>query len=171
MKRNKPNVLLFDSQWYLNFDYKDYVAECEDNGKTPCEENSDGYWKWIYNQTEMEWDDFLDNIKYSEYYNCPFMITGTLGLWMGNRDILPVYCNNLYDAITKCLCCSSINDWDIHQENGYIVVNAHHHDGTNSFEIHLLSKKGMNEVERNKYLYEDYEPKPYWFKNIYGYII
>ena len=98
------------------------------------------------------------------------MITGSLGLWNGRPTIAPVLCNNLVEAIEKCF--GSCDDLEVNLENGHLEVLAKHHDGTNCFEIHILSKKGLREVERPKYTWcgEEYEPKPYWFKNIYGYL-
>ena len=50
-------------------------------------------------------------------------------------------------------------------------MNFTHHDGTNCFEIHLLSKKGIREANRPIYEWKkDYEPKRWWFKNIYGWL-
>ena len=170
MKRKKVNLLYFDSLWYLDFPYKEYVEMCHDEEREPHAENSEGYWDDIYRHTEWDWEDFCSNMLYGEYKNSRCMITGSLGLWNGRPTITPVLCDNLLDAIKKCISGRSIDDWEVKTEDGHIEVLAHHHDGTNCFEIHLLSKKGEREVEREKYLYEDFNVKPWWFKNIYGYL-
>ena len=153
MERKTINYELFDTRWWLNFDYKDYVAECEDLGKKAYPEDSNEYWNWIYDTTNMYWDDFKDNLKYcTKYNNCPCMITGKLGLWNGNPDIVPVYKNTIWDAIMKCISGGSIQDYLIEMYDGHIVVYAYHHDGCNTFDIHLLSKRGIEEVNREKFL-------------------
>ena len=39
------------------------------------------------------------------------------------------------------------NKMDIYKVNGYLEVNIYHHDGCNTFEIHLLNNKGLNAGE------------------------
>lgn len=170
MKRKIVNTTYFDSFWYLDFSYEEYKEMCEDYGWPVQEEGSAGYWDDIHHCTENDWDCFKDNFAYGPYKNAKCMITGNLGLWNGHPSITPVLCDNILDAVKKCISGRSIEDWDIKSVDGHIEVNAYHHDGTNAFQIHLLSKRGLEEVERPKYCYEDYEPKPYWFKKLYGYL-
>ena len=98
------------------------------------------------------------------------MITGSLGLWNGHPTIVPVLCNDIMEAIERCLDCNCQIEFEIILEDGHVEVQVHHHDGTNCFEIWLLSKKGLKEIERPKYEYEDYNPNRTWFKNIYGWL-
>ena len=170
MKRKIINQTYFDSFWWLNFSYEEYKEMCEECDWPIHEEGSDGYWADLHDVTSSDWDAFRENMKYGPYKNKRCMITGTLGLWNGRPDIVPVLCDNILDAVSKCISGRGIEDWDIKTEDGHVVVNAHHHDGTNCFEIHILSKKGEKEVDREKYLYEDFNIKPWWFKKIYGYL-
>ena len=170
MKRKVVNSVYFDSFWWMNFTYDEYLQMCRDMEREPNPEDSRGYWDDIYAETENDWDCFCDNMKYGPFKDCKCMITGNLGLWNGRPTIVPVLCDNPLEAVKKCISGRGIEDWDVSTKDGYIEVNAHHHDGTNCFEIHLLSKKGEREVEREKYLYEDYDIKPWWFKKIYGYL-
>ena len=67
-------------------------------------------------------------------------ITGTLGLWNGRKDIYPDREPDLMTAIKRCVMPQSILDFDIYledTENGYqrLYIEAHHHDGTNVFEL------------------------------------
>ena len=167
-----PKVTYFDRFWYLELKYEDYVQMCEENEWPVHPEDSEGYWNDIWRVTEMEWDDFKGNMAYSKYDTARCMVTGTLGLWNGHPEITPILCNGVMEAIDKCLSGRSIEDWDITLVNGHIEVNAYHHDGSNCFEIHLLSAKGEREVERKKYTWDgyDYDPKPDWFKKIHGYL-
>jgi NAD-dependent DNA ligase len=73
--------------------------------------------------------------------------------------------------IEKCLDNNFAFEYEVKLQDGHIEVNVTHHDGTNCFEIYLLSKKGIKESSRPIYEWEkDYEPKPYWFKKIWGYL-
>ena len=171
MKRGKliKDCVLYDSteEW----SYEDYKEFCEEMGITPAPEGSDKYYEAVCRQRNNDWDDFEANMKYAGMNNTPCMITGTLGLWNGRPDIIPVKCDTIMDAIHKCLDNGYSYDCDIVLNDGHIDVNVHHHDGTNCFEIHLLSKRGEIESERPIYKWEkDYEPKPYWFKKIWGYL-
>jgi len=170
MKRKVVNSVYFDSFWWLNFTYDEYLQMCKDCEREPNPEGSREYWDDIYEETVNDWDCFCDNMEYGPFKDCKCMITGNLGLWNGRPTIIPVLCDNPLEAIKKCINERGIDDWEVKTEDGHIEVLAHHHDGTNCFEIHLLSKKGEREVEREKYLYEDYDIKPWWFKKIYGYL-
>ena len=167
-KRVFRNGNYYDSMAWMDISYEDYKEWCEEMDEEIHPEGSDEYWQQCMSIFENDWDDFKANMKYSKW-NVPCMITGSLGLWNGRPTIVPVFCNNLVEAIEKCF--GSCDDLEVNLENGHLEVLAKHHDGTNCFEIHILSKKGLREVERPIYKYEkDFEPKPYWFKNIYGYL-
>lgn len=169
MKKEIINTTYLDSRWYLDYKYEDYVRDCEDLGITPCEENSNGYWDYISEETNINCEDFFDNLEYSPINNTPCMVVGSVGRWNGNFEIVPVLFDNISDAIHKCL--NGADDYEIVLKDGYITVYGYHHDGCNSFEIHILSKKGMKEIDRPKYEYdENYNVKPWWFKKIYGYL-
>ena len=163
------NCVLCDSQ--AEYSYEDYCEYCEDNGIEPKGEDSDSYWDYVSDMRDIDLDCFKDNMEYSKFKGQPCMITGSLGLWHGNPTIVPVLCDDIMEAIEKCLNNNFAFEYDIVLNDGHIDVNIHHHDGTNCFEIHLLSKKGQREAERPIYKWEkDYEPKRFWFKNIYGYL-
>ena len=159
----------FDSMAWLNVSYEDYLEMCKEMDMKPKEEGSAEQIEEVIEYMNDDFGDFKSNLEYSKW-NVPCMITGSLGLWSGRPTIAPVLCDNLVEAIEKCF--GSCDDLEVNLENGHLEVLAKHHDGTNCFEIHILSKKGLREVERPKYTWygEDYEPKPYWFKNIYGYL-
>lgn len=170
MKRNIiKNCVLYDSQ--ADYSYEDYYEYCKDMGITAYPEGSEDYWDFIARQHEDDWDCFKDNMAYSKFKGQPCMITGSLGLWNGNPTIVPVLCDDIMEAIEKCLNNRFSFECDITLNDGHIDVNIYHHDGTNCFEIWLLSKKGQREVERPIYKWEkDYEPKRGWFKLINGYL-
>jgi hypothetical protein len=163
------DCVLYDST--CEWSYEDYLDWCAEMDETPVPEDSEAFYEFVRRQQDNDWDDFEANMGFSAYRDEPCMITGSLGLWNGRPDIIPVKCDCIWDAITKCISNSFSYECDIVLNDGHIDVNIHHHDGTNCFEIHLLSKRGIKESERPIYKWEkDYEPKRYWFKNIYGYL-
>ena len=113
-------------------------------------------------------------MRYSEYANRNFIITGTLGLWDGRHPVVhPVIENGLVDTIMKCVSGSDIWDYDvfINDDEDFITVHAKHHDGTNVFEIHLLTHEGAKAYEEayEKWNYQDGpepELKPEYFEKI-----
>jgi hypothetical protein len=151
-----------------NFYNEDYLPFCEANGIEPGSEDSAEYYEWLMEETRIEWEDFRNNLQDSEWNNNKCMILGSLGLWDGRHTIEGVVCDSLLEAIEKCI--EKMNDWDIVLNDGHLEITTYHHDGTNCFEIHLLSKRGEEEIEGPKYTWEGdkYEPKGWWFKNING---
>ena len=168
-KQIVKDCVLYDSTEI--WDYDDYKEFCEEMGYPVHPYDSPGYWDAVRRQQDNDWEDFQANMGCSGLNNQPCMITGTLGLWNGRPDIIPVKCDSIMEAIEKCLNNSYSYECDIVLNDGHLDVNIHHHDGTNCFEIWLLSKKGQREVERPVYKWEkDYEPKRDWFKLINGHL-
>lgn len=79
-------------------------------------------------------DDFGEygNWKYSPLKDAEFEVQGILGLWNGNKPIIPKRFDNLYKAIQACL-----SDYNIIYEDQYgnLKITAYHHDGENVFTI------------------------------------
>ena len=82
------------------------------------------------------------NIKHDNDCQEECVVLGTLGLWTGRHEIntKKFYC--LKDAINTCV--TNIDYIIIKEENGVIYIDAIHHDGRNTFEIHKLNKKGKS---------------------------
>jgi hypothetical protein len=149
-----------------NFTYDDYVEYCEGLDIEPQGEWSYDYIEWCANEAQANYECDRDNIEYSSMNKGQFFITGSLGLWDGRHEITcSKTFSTLLDAIDACIPnCDCIIDADWH--NGVVEVRVSHHDGTNCFEIHQLSKKGERAVESANYWMKDYDVKPYWFKQI-----
>lgn len=127
--------------------YEEYVECCSLNGIEPHSENSYDFHDYVYHTHELECDDFWENLRYSkinhQYY---WMVTGTLGLWFGTRDIHQTMFNSLEEAISKCL--RECDDAIIKKRGSVIYINALHHDGRNNFEIRALTDLGAERFER-----------------------
>jgi hypothetical protein len=137
--KKKIKYTIIDTR--AEYSYSDYLDFCNANGFTPAEEGSDDYWEYVGEMRSMEFNDEMDNIKFSKENDAPVIVTGTLGLWNGDRDIYPVVVDNLHDAVEKCI--GSSDDAEVVFEDGVIYVYGYHHDGTNRFTIEKLSAKGM----------------------------
>ena len=159
-------------------EYADYVNFCEDNEITPEPEDSNDFWNWVNEERSLDIDDFLTNLRYAKINEEPVLITGSLGLWNGRKEIYPMLIESseyeqrkdgswkyknpaIMKAIQKCM--NGMDDVKVEYANGEIVVHGYHHDGTNIFTIHKLSKKGkrtaFNANEKGKQI----DPKPYMF--------
>lgn len=143
----KINTTLFDN---FNIDFDFYKSEYMEVNEVEEEDfNDNDVWEWIYSCLDTEWDDLFANIKYSKFADCSCVITGSVGTWRGSRDIYATPCDDIESAIRKCA-----NNMDyiiIKQVNGHLEVEGIHHDGRNSFEIHLLNDKGAEAYYRIKY--------------------
>jgi hypothetical protein len=143
MEKNYPTCVLCDTLAFPS--YSDYVEWCE--GCADCEpqgENSEDFWDWSNETRQMDFDGLLANVSYSDESKVPCIITGQLGLWNGRPTIHPVLCDNVHDAIMRCL--GSCDDIKVVLENGALSVYAYHHDGTNHFTIHKLSESGKERL-------------------------
>ena len=141
MENNKYTMYSNDvnyTEWFE--DFKDY---CMDNDIDPTQydECSDKFHQWIYDTLDMEWEDFVYNLKHDRDNNVDCVVVADLGLWNGRRDVVKHFAT-LEKAIYAC-----VNDCDyitITLVDGVIKVRASHHDGTNYFEIHKLNAKGYD---------------------------
>jgi hypothetical protein len=141
-------ITIFDSQRTINMEeLKEYCSDYEI--KTP-KENSEAYWELINRIREDEWEYFEEDVKHNfEISDEYFILTGSLGLWDGRHEIAAHIFSNLWNAIMRCNG-RDINDLKVTLDsNGIINVYAYHHDGCNCFEIHALSKKGIEFAKRN----------------------
>ena len=160
------------------FDYEAYVEFCEVNEITPDPENSDGYWNWVSNEKQRMVDDLLLNLQDAKINDEPVMITGSLELWNGRKEIYPMLVegsdyekrNNgewkyknpaIKKAVEKCM--NGMDDVKVEYANGEIVVHGYHHDGTNIFTINKLSKKGIKTIINAEKNGKTIDPKPYMF--------
>ena len=172
MEKRKVQVTkYFDSQEYYNISYEDYKEICEESEWPVREEGSKGYWEDIWHLTSSNWDDFRGNMQFNKFKGQRVMITGASGLWDGKHTIVPVLCDGIMEAIDKCISGNYDKEFEIEMnKDGYLDVTVHHHDGTNCYEIHLLSAKGNKAADKTIDRYEDFDPKPWWFKKMYGWL-
>lgn len=104
--------------------------------------------KRIYVDTWEEptsFEEFIEEIEYSEVAQRPCVVCGTVGTWQGDRAICAKRFDNLKDAIYAYV--NPCDEVVISQRESNILVNVYHRDGTNNFEIHVLNDKGVRADE------------------------
>ena len=160
--------------------YQDYVEFCEANEITPEPEDSSDYYEWEAEETQRFAEDFFENLRYVKF-DTPVIITGSLGLWNGTKEIYPLvvessdYCQlpsgkwgyrnpSLYNAVMKCI--NGMDGFKVELSEGEIIVHGYHHDGTNIFTISKLSKKGIDPVLRAVEEGKHLQVKNYWIGKI-----
>lgn len=107
-------------------------------------------------------EDEQTNIEFYEkqYGTKHYIIIASLGLWNGRFDGGKII-KGLWNSISKCF-----EDYnEIYQDGKRVKVTAHHHDGTNYFEIRELTDKGIEYWERHEYDMSDRELHTRLFKD------
>lgn len=90
-------------------------------------------------------EEFIEEIEYSEVAQRPCVVCGTVGTCQGDRAICAKRFDNLKGAIYACV--NPCDEVVISQRASNIIVNVYHRDGTNYFEIHVLNDKGVRADE------------------------
>lgn len=93
-------------------------------------------------------EDEYDNFKYyasKNMKNKKYIILGKLGLWHGIVEVAAIETG--YNAIVKCF--SDCDHVTVEDKEGKLLVTAHHHDGTNNFELRELAFEGEEKLEEN----------------------
>ena len=142
-KKQTREVILYNDYDYNLEDWREaYTEWAEDNEVMISGDDDHALYNWVNELKIMEWEDLLDNIKYSKK-NTECVVIGDIGFWFGRRDTTPIRFDNLVDAIKKC--CYDVEMTKVTlKADGHIEVIGVHHDGTNYFEIYLLNKLGCN---------------------------
>ena len=100
----------------------------EDEDGEPCE--------YLYNLAEEDFETTFGNMEGE------FVVCGTIGLWDGKRE---GYSTKLYNSIEEAIIgCNDgfYGNLCVTDEDGALLVDVSHHDGSNSFEIRELTAVG-----------------------------
>lgn len=89
-------------------------------------------------------EEFIEEIEYSEVAQRPCVVCGTVGTWQGSRA---KRFDNLKDAIYVYVNPSISDEVVISQRASNILVDVYHRDETDNFEIHVLNDKGVRADE------------------------
>lgn len=139
----------YDLSNYDRNEMRGVYEECYD--ETPSDELLEEY---IQDTNDDYLDDIRSEIEYHEN-NCgkkTYVIIGDLGLWYGRVEGGKII-EGLWSVLKQCF-----EDYNkIYEENGRLKVTAHHHDGTNFFQIKELTEKGEKYADNHKWDMSDRE--------------
>jgi hypothetical protein len=135
----------YTEQYY--FDVIDDIISIE--GKCHWDKDSlEDRCEWEWEQKEQDIECLLMNLKYSKpIKNRMCAIVGSVGTWRGRFEIEPTFCNNIVDAVYKCIDGCELRSID--RIGNRIDISVYHHDGSNSFSIYFLSDIGEDRYYRN----------------------
>ncbi len=136
---------------FQNYDLDGY----EEQYKEMCEENGEEFsenamWDWVYFILDEDFSIALAELE--NHFNNKIIAFGSVGRWNGVYDGGKVFNNfkDAYWAMTKD--CDYVKIYD---ENGHLFIHCSHHDGSCSFEIKELTKKGEEYFDRWEYSYDN----------------
>ena len=127
---------------YSNYDFDDYKEGAIENLMENC-----GYesakeipereiWEEVYTLQEIYWEDEKYMMK-DFFEGKTLLVCGVCGLWNGNFAAGKVIAyNELWRTLNDC------DYWEIYDEGGHFHIKGSHHDGTNHFEVKVLTEKG-----------------------------
>lgn len=135
----------YTEQYY--YDVIDDIISIE--GECRWDKDSlDDRFDWECEQKEQDLDCLFMNLKYSKpIKNRMCAIVGSVGTWRGRFEIEPTFCNNIVDAMYKCMNGCELRS--IERIGNRIDISVYHHDGSNSFSIYFLSDIGEDRYYRN----------------------
>lgn len=109
----------------------------------------------VYHEMELtkrsEWDDFMIDLDYI-FSTDTYLLTGTCGRWYG-----PAQGGKFISCTDELLDCIRHLDYiKFYDKDGHFYIKGYHHDGSDSYEMKRLTKKGYEFAGRN-YFAQDQE--------------
>lgn len=104
-------------------------------------------WEEMNFNDEIEWDDARAEMR-NFFEGKTLLVTGYAGTWRGNLAGGAIIG---YDELWKCW--EHCDYVEIYDEGGHFYINSTHHDGTNSWEIRILTEQGINAYDNWNYGY------------------
>ena len=107
----------------------------------------------VYHEMEeerrREWDDFKADMEYV-FNKDSYLLTGTCGRWNG-----PAQGGKFIHSLDDLLECIKHLDYvKFYDENGHFFIKGYHHDGSDSYEMKKLTKKGYEFADRNYFAHD-----------------
>lgn len=128
---------------------------CECNGIDAPTEGSDEEYKLINELRDIDYIQFNEDIECHFTHDGSIVITGTLGLWNGRKEIVPTIKPNLDAAIKACFGSCDEFKVEYNEEEKSISVRSYHHDGCNSFTLRAITSECADELEEEGYVAEE----------------
>jgi flavodoxin len=134
--------LLYSTESFSLRSEKEYRKEYEQFlSENELTEESNHFEGWYNVEQEQECEDFFFNLENSTWNNKLCVIYGELGLWNGQKKMIPVISKSIYDAVWQCV--GGYENYKVQQVNGHLFVTVYHHDGINRYIIELLNERGV----------------------------
>lgn len=132
---------------------------------------------WRYEESENDWE--IEKERLTDFFNGKTVgFFGEVGLWHGTYKAGKIgeFWRLFNNAISDC-------DYiKLYDENGHMYLTCSHHDGTNHFEIKVLTGKGIEYIDRwednwndkrseqhcHNQIYEKYSKIPEFAHHVYG---
>ena len=150
--KNKTYVFYNDMETRSFEATKDYLFEtfAEEEGWLSIDEIPDCV---VYHEIELEqrseWDDFMADLDYI-FSKDTYLLTGTCGRWNG-----PAEAGKFITSKDELLDCIRHLDFiKFYDKDGRFYISGYHHDGSDSYEMKRLTKKGY-EFANNNYFAHD----------------
>lgn len=127
--------------------YREYLFEtfAEEEGWVSIDEIPDCVVQHeIDEEQRREWDDFISDMDYVLSKDA-YLLTGTCGRWNGPAEGGKFIRNT--DDLIKCI--QHLDYIKVIDENGHLKIYGYHHDGSDSYELKKLTKKGFEFADRN----------------------
>lgn len=145
--KNKTYVFYNDMETN-NFDTtKEYLFEnyAEEEGWLSIDEIPDCV---VHHEIELaqrsECEDFMDDLDYI-FEKDTYLLTGTCGRWNGPSEGGKFVTTK--DELLNCL--SHLDFIKFYDKDGHFYIRGYHHDGSDSYEMKKLTKKGYELASRN----------------------
>lgn len=138
---------------YSNYDFDDYreaaieniLCNCPDEYADESEIPEETLCEEIYFLQEMYWNDEEEMMK-DFFDGKTLLVRGTFGSW---RGALPAGKVITYSDLWKCW--KDCDYIELYDEGGHFFIRASHHDGTNHYEVKLLTGKGIELYDKWEY--------------------
>ena len=168
MTNNKMPVtrIIFDNydlyEQFPDEDLKQIAIECgwvDDENDITNEDLE----KWRYEESENNWECEKEMLE-DFFAGKKVIFLGKVGLWNGvyKAGKIGEFWKLFDDAITDC-------DYiKLYDENGHFYLTCSHHDGTNHFEIKVITKKGSDYLERWENNWNDKRSEGYCHTQIFN---
>lgn len=159
-------------------DYKEDAVEIlKENGiENPTE---DQIWDEIMFQSNSNWEDEKHELrKFFDDKTCILM--GENERWNGKRKAGTIFTDFMEMYYKAMKDCDYVHIYDI---NGHLYFKCSHHDGTNFYEIKILTDRGIEYLENwdygpssdkrseqyvHEHIFKRYSKLPHFAHNIYG---
>lgn len=138
---------------YSNYDFEDYregaiesllINEVYENEEEIPESDIT---EEIYRIMEDYWEDEQYNFR-DFFKGKKLLVCGNVGRWDGNFAAGKVidYCD-LWKTLDDC------GFWEVYDKGGHFYIKGSHHDGTVSWEVKILTEKGVEMYDKWNYDY------------------